>query len=255
VPVVYGYTAAVIRMRGGNRTMSTFSEASRECLFFPFELVPKGQIEAFEEAGIECADSGIPQDKDKRTISGIYQQCLNAVRSMRSSLERELLNRWQDRFREEPNAWLLVDGGLRDITRITETAGNVVGVVKDCRTPFFPWVQQAKIFSMPTGYRCTVFETPPAQTNPVHSWYQRLWDNRGRDILFGLVRVEVPASSKSVLLADQLSEWVFAERGPLSRPDPRWDRLVYPIHDCELYLKSTAPSLSFVYAILGSIGG
>jgi hypothetical protein len=255
VPVVYGYAAAVIRMRGDDRTMSTYSEASCERLFFPFKLAPEEQIEAFKEAGIECEDSGIPHDKDKQTISGIYQQCLNTVRSMRSHLERELLSQWQDQFRDDPSAWLLVDGGLRDITRITEAAGNIVGLVKDCRTPFFAWAQQAKVFNMPAGYRCSIFETPPAQTNPVHSWYQRLWDNKGRDMLFGLVRVEVPASRHSLSLVEKLSGWIFAERGPLSHPDPRWDRLVYPIHDCEMYLKSTAPSISFVHAILGSVGG
>jgi len=31
------------------------------------------------------------------------------------------------------------------------------------------------------------------------------------------------------------------ERAPVSTPDARWDRLLYPIHDVETYLRSRAP--------------
>jgi hypothetical protein len=32
-----------------------------------------------------------------------------------------------------------------------------------------------------------------------------------------------------------------SERAPLATPDRRWDRLLYPIHDVETYLRARAP--------------
>ena len=61
---------------------------------------------------------------------------------------------------------------------------------------------------------------------------------------FPLVRVEVAASEASVELADEVSRWLLAETAPLALPDPRWDRLLYPIRDCEEYLRARAPRWS-----------
>ena len=41
--------------------------------------------------------------------------------------------------------------------------------------------------------------------------------------------------------APGISGWLFAERATLSAPDARFDRLLYPIHDVETYLRSRAP--------------
>jgi hypothetical protein len=63
----------------------------------------------------------------------------------------------------------------------------------------------------------------------------------------GLVRVEVartPELEASVgaitRRADEVSQWILAERAPLALPDARWDRMVYGIRDCEEYLRATA---------------
>lgn len=56
-----------------------------------------------------------------------------------------------------------------------------------------------------------------------------------------LVRVEGPASDATLGRADEISRWLLAERAPLSLPDGRWDRLLYPIRDCEAFLRSRAP--------------
>jgi hypothetical protein len=37
--------------------------------------------------------------------------------------------------------------------------------------------------------------------------------------------------------ADELSRWILAERAPLSRPNPRWDRLLYGIAAVERHLR------------------
>lgn len=256
VPVIYGHTAAVIRERRDDGTMTTWRQPkSKEALYFPFDLVHEEDLQAILEAGVDCCDTGSTSPEAVRTLAGIYEQGMNAVRISRAHLERELLAEWQAAYANDPDAWLAVDGSLRELTRIRETAGNVVGVVKDCRTPYFGWADQARIFALPAGHRTTVFQTPHIATDPVHSWYQRLWDNTRRDLLFGLIRVEVPARPDSIALADTISAWLHAERSPISTPDPRWDRLIYPIHDCEQFLKSISPSISAVHSALSSVGG
>jgi hypothetical protein len=77
----------------------------------------------------------------------------------------------------------------------------------------------------------------------VHSWYLRLHDPAGHDPLWGLVRVEVGAERASTQNADQISGWLLNEIAPLAVNEARWDRLLYPIHDCERFLHARAPSL------------
>jgi len=37
-----------------------------------------------------------------------------------------------------------------------------------------------------------------------------------------------------------VSRWILAERAPLATPDGRWDRLLYPIHEVETFLRARA---------------
>ncbi|MEN6416249.1 MAG: hypothetical protein ABFD49_06895 [Armatimonadota bacterium] len=46
-----------------------------------------------------------------------------------------------------------------------------------------------------------------------------------------------------------------AETNPISLPDSRWDKMIYPIRNCELYLKSTAPSHLSLDAMLMRLAG
>jgi hypothetical protein len=69
----------------------------------------------------------------------------------------------------------------------------------------------------------------------------RLWPWEGRDLYYGLVRIEIAADSDPGARASGISGWLFAERATLAAPDARFDRLLYPIHDVETYLRSRAP--------------
>src|SRR5436309_325321 len=71
--------------------------------------------------------------------------------------------------------------------------------------------------------------------------YLRLWPWEGNDLLYGLLRVEARPDPASVALASELSGWLVAERAPLATPATRWDRLLYPLHNVEEYLKARAP--------------
>jgi hypothetical protein len=70
------------------------------------------------------------------------------------------------------------------------------------------------------------------------SWYLRTRDPRGRDVLWGLVRIESAMCSDVTARADQVSRWLLAEASPLALPDPRWDRMTYGIRDCESFLRA-----------------
>jgi len=77
----------------------------------------------------------------------------------------------------------------------------------------------------------------------VYSWYLRLWPWEGNDLFYGLLRIEARAHPDTVARASELSGWLFAERAPLATPATRWDRLLYPLHQVEVYLKALAPPL------------
>ena len=94
------------------------------------------------------------------------------------------------------------------------------------------------------GERSTVFRVSVGRRQPVASWYLRLRDPAGRDPMWGLVRLEAAlpdaAEAPAALTrrADAISRAVLGEVAPLALPDPRWDKLVYPIRDCEQFLRA-----------------
>jgi hypothetical protein len=55
------------------------------------------------------------------------------------------------------------------------------------------------------------------------------------------VRIEVADDGGEITeRAHTVSRWVLAEVAPLALPDPRWDTLVYGVHDCEEYLRAVS---------------
>src|SRR5205823_14301635 len=96
--------------------------------------------------------------------------------------------------------------------------------------------------TLPAGHRTRVFRVRGGHTRTeVYSWYVRLWPWEGNDLLYGLLRVEARPHPDVIKNATELSGWLLAERAPLAAPDARWDRLLYPLHHVEEYLKSRSP--------------
>src|SRR5438046_8869838 len=56
-----------------------------------------------------------------------------------------------------------------------------------------------------------------------------------------MLRVDARAHPETVARASAISAWLTTERAPLATPDRRWDRLLYPIHDVETYLRARTP--------------
>jgi hypothetical protein len=158
-----------------------------------------------------------------------------ALDERRAALEREV----RAAYRARSDAWLVVDGSLAE----SPSAGvdpRVVGVSKSHATLPFEGEALERYLRLPPGHRSSIFVPASRRVVPVRAWALRLWPWEGRDLLHGLVRVEVAPDNGTPEVADRLSRWLLAERAPVSAPDPRWDRLLYGIRRVEEFLRSRA---------------
>ncbi len=155
-----------------------------------------------------------------------------AVDQARGALEVELGERY---LRDAPG-WLVVDGSLSESPALASSP-RALGVAKSHATLPFEGGDLDRYLRLPAGHRTSVFAPASRSVAPVYGWALRLWPWEGRDLLHGLVRVEAAPTEETLGLADRLSRWILRERAPLSTPDPRWDRLLYGIHDVEVFLR------------------
>ncbi|MCS6960462.1 MAG: hypothetical protein RMK91_10490 [Pseudanabaenaceae cyanobacterium SKYGB_i_bin29] len=232
VPVYYGYTAAVIRART-DRVLSTWQHRQQEALYLPTRLCSESQalkeipiIDTLGETTVVPPDlTKIARDK---------------ISSDRQQLETQLAATW---MQQNCPGWLVIDGSIR-ATGAIASHDRVIGIIKTHNTQFFSWQEQQIIQNLKAGERSSTFcllilfdqNSPPRS---VCSWYLRLREGSGDDIHFGLVRIEISPTCQAT--PDQISRWLLDETRPLALPDTRWDRMIYPIRDCEMYLRSQEP--------------
>lgn len=251
VPIVYGFIAAVIRERKSDRRMYTYDKVSSENLYGSESRIDPNDLNLmrsnFKNVKEDQKDSGSPDIHPMRLL----ELARRAVSNDRAALERDLAKSWITN-RSSVDSWLMWDGS---ITGSTETSKhpNVVGVIKSHQTQYFSNEEQQKILTLKVGERSSVFQPRGKDWTPVYSWYLRLHPNEGRDVYFGLIRIEAAATPETIAMADEISRWLLAERAPLSLPDSRWDRMIYPIRDCEQYLRSIAPSKTAIEASLAGL--
>jgi hypothetical protein len=134
---------------------------------------------------------------------------------------------------------------------------NVVGVSKSHRTTYLEINWMLQVLEMPAGYRSSVFRPVREGQSEVYSWYLRLRWQQGASPTYGLVRVETPVLTSpddTREWADKISAWLLQETRPVSLPDPRYDRLLYPFRMCEQHLRSRAPSELMLRAALERVG-
>lgn len=237
VPVVWGYAAACIRYRDEQRLMRTFCQRSIDALCFSFSLVDRKPLEAF---GFLCINSDAQQVPPlERHPDALKMLALEAVGQTRQRLETELMAEWSSR--SSAGEWLLVDGPVSGFFKQGERK-NIVGLIKSHRRRYFEGEDFEQVLALPEGHRTSVFRLPRAGREVGGlSWYLRLHTDPAADLTFGLVRVEAPIGDDHSA-ADVISSWVLAERCPLSLPDSRWHTMIYPIRDCEQYLRALAPT-------------
>lgn len=256
VPVVYGYVAAAIRRRGGDRLMRRHVHESHEALYFPHRLVDP---ETFAPGGIASVNTETDEKQLDEHPLMLREAARKAISKTRGRIETQLARRWLEEFAGS-DSWLVVDGSLGGTLggdyRKYESP-NILGLIKSHQTQYFAMSEQRKILSLRAGERTGVFMPLGREHQaPVYSWYLRLRRNDGQDVYFGLMRVEAPADDRTLEMVDEISRWLLAERCPLSLPDSRWDRMLYPIRDCEQYLKSLAPTRTMLEAsMMGGLHG
>jgi hypothetical protein len=142
-----------------------------------------------------------------------------------------------DAYRQQSNNWIVVDGSLADSPRWAADP-LMVGVSKSHSILPFEGPDLERYLRLPPAHRSSVYAPATRRLAPVCAWGLRLWPWEGKDLLHGLVRVEVALINQSTEQVNAISRWIMADRAPLSAPDQRWDRLLYGIYSVEQYLKS-----------------
>ncbi len=175
------------------------------------------------------------------------QRMANAISARREARETQVARIFRD-------GWLLIDGGIGKVLEQTPHGVQMVGVVKSHQRQYF--ASQARIrviLDLKPGERTPLFlrERNQLQGKEAYSFYLRLFDSDGKSPLYGLIRIELPADSHMMEQVDEICGWLLAERDPLSLPDARFDRMLYPIRLVEKHLKARQPSDSAIRAILG----
>jgi hypothetical protein len=235
VPIVRGYVAAAARRRGGDRRPRTIREAARELAVAPLTLLRASVRRAIEASGVAVVDVGADAAGQPGRMLAAAQQAVNAERVR---IEIAVAEPVAERL--AVGEWLVVDGLLSESARLAGHA-RTLGVIKSHSAQYFEGMEQQTALTAPAGTRTSVFRPRGRARHEVYSWYLRLWPWEGNDLLFGLLRIEARAHPETVAAATAVSGWLLAERAPLAAPDARWDRLLYPIHDVETYLRSRAP--------------
>lgn len=237
VPLVHGYVAAVIRRRN-ERDFATWDAIEKEVLAFPHELLDPGRLLELDLPSEVLLDSA--GDSEEPHPIRLAENGRTAVKFHRAAIERRLAKRWAEAGPH--SGWLLVDGGLAVEPSLLKT-GRAVGLVKSHRTQFLDSTAMAEVLAMRDGVRSSAFKPVRPEVGEVYSWYLRLRAPALHDIYWGLARIEGRATDETLDLADEVSRWLMAETAPLALPDPRWHVLLYPIRDCEQYLRARMPTL------------
>ena len=236
VQIVHAYVAAAVRRRDATGVLRTTFERSRAFAIAPLDRMSPALRHTLEQAAsdVEAIDGALVEQPAR------YLETIEAtVRRVRAHLERELAEAAiADLGMDE---WLVIDGLLSRSPAVAQHP-RTLGVIKSHGAQFLEGRGLERALTLPTGHRTSVFAVRGGHTRTeVFSWYVRLWPWEGNDLLYGLLRVEARAHVETVRRAAELSGWLWAERAPLATPATRWDRLLYPLHHVEEYLKTRAP--------------
>ena len=192
-------------------------------------------------------------EADPSDYVGMRERARVRVRALRERLEGGMMRRWEldDRTLEDPDAWIAVDGQLKDIR---ESNRRAIGLIKSVARPEFVGKDVGMLLDLEPGMRTTSFvpdwqlRRDPSERRT--SWYLRMWPpQRGADALGSLMRVEAPRDMEPDIV-DEISRWILAERAPLAKPDPRWPAMIYPIRYVEKILKPLVQGSERAYARL-----
>ena len=233
-PILRAYVAAAVLYRH-DRVLSPVNHAAREFIVAPLDRLPAAVVAGLRATGLPVHDSGMAEREHP------LLDVQDAVREIERERRRLEVATVSDFRRSSPDPWIVVDGSLRPFAHELR-ASRALGVIKSHETQYFAGVDLETALTLPEGHRTTVFRRVGAEEHILYSWYLRLWDWRGQDILHGLLRIEREQGRHVINEVDEICRWLLAERAPISAPDGRWDRLLYPIREVENFLRAKAGS-------------
>lgn len=236
-PIAVAYVAAAVRQRGADGRLRTAHWQARELVVAAAEAMDDARRRAIESAGLEVvvADAGTGAGQPGQALETVRREVVRA----RQALERDLGRRAVERLGAEE--WLVVDGQLA-ISAVLARHPRAIGVIKSHGAQFLEGRHLERALTVPAAHRTSVFRVRGGHgRTEVDSWYLRLWPWEGRDLYYGLLRIEVARAPAPGPRASDISGWLLSERATLAAPDARFDRLLYPIHDVETYLRSRSP--------------
>lgn len=227
-PIVVGSVAAAVRVRA-DRTLTSRIVQRRDLVIGRRAALDAAGIalEGFER--IELADGDPPHPMRE------LAQAAAALDDARGALEVAA----GIAYRQQGTEWLVVDGSLAE-SQVWARDPRMIGVARSHASLPFEGADLDAYLRLPPGHRSPLFAPGSRRLAPVCAWAVRLWPWEGRDLLHGLIRVEVAPANGTPELADRISRWLLAERAPIAAPDPRWDRTLYGIRSVEEFLKATA---------------
>jgi hypothetical protein len=227
-PVLAAEIAAAVRERQDRRLRTVAHKARRLILARPAALAAAGA------AVLEHEPVPLPDDDAPHPVRDL----LNASRVLdreRGTLELAV----GDAYRARSEGWLVVDGSLAESPRWAADL-RLVAISKSHSVLPFDGDELERYLRLPLAHRSSIYAPVTRSLAPVHAWGLRLWPWEGKDLLHGLIRVEVAPVNGTPEVADRISRWLLAERAPVSAPDQRWDRLLYGVYSVEQYLKARA---------------
>ena len=235
IPLIRAYVAAAARRRSGDRRLRTVAEETRTVVITASRWLSPGVRDALERSGEDLVDlEDVEPGQPGRALAAAGIR----VERLREAVERRVAEPLAGRL--DSDEWLVLDGVLSDSSPLA-THPRAFGVIKSHGAQYFTGDELQRALTLDDRHRTSVFQPRRHGTQPVYSWYVRLWPWQGHDLLYGLVRVEARAHPEAIARASGIGAWLVRERAPLSTPDARFDRLLYPIHDVETYLRSRAP--------------
>jgi len=234
--IVNAYVAAAVCRRDDRGVLHATFERSRAFAVAPLDRLSPTLRPVLQQAvpDIEPLDGELVGQPAR-----YLDQVESTVRRARAHLERELAEAATAALGADE--WLVLDGLLSRSPAVARHP-RALGVIKSHGAQFLDGRGLERALTLPAGYRTSVFAVRGGHTRTeVYSWYLRLWPWEGNDLQYGLLRIEGRADSETIARASALSGWLLAERAPLATPATRWDRLLYPLHHVEEYLKARAP--------------
>jgi hypothetical protein len=227
-PIIVAEIAAAVRERRERRLRTVLEERRAMALGRPAALAAAG------DALRDLIPIHLPDDEPPHPLRDLVNAS-QALDQARGALELSM----GDRYRARSDGWLIVDGSLSDSPRWAADP-RMVAISKSHSILPFAGTDLERYLRLPAFHRSSIYAPVTRSLAPVRAWGLRLWPWEGKDLLYGLVRVEVAPVNESPELADSISRWILAERAPVSAPDRRWDRLLYGVFSVEQYLKAKA---------------